>query len=339
MARKALIAALDWGMGHATRCVPLINHYITIGYEVVLASNGTAADFFATYYPQIELRRDLPSYSIQYPASGSMVWAMMRQAPRIMRVIRDENRWLQNNIQEEKWDTVISDNRYGLHHSDAESILVTHQLHIRAPFIARPFLDRQVSIFAAKFDKVWVPDFEGAFNLSGELSHGSTKIAHVEFISPLSRFKDIAEIEKPSEQTDILVMLSGPEPQRSILNDKLVELLNRGNRSAIILGGQPGKKEATTIGNVTLIPHIGDDALAGLIQTSNAIICRSGYSTLMDLHALGRKSLLIPTPGQTDQEYLAEYHSTNHGFVALAQNRLEVATLAERLQTLQLNQG
>ncbi len=218
-----------------------------------------------------------------------MTRAMIRQAPRIMRVIRDENRWLQNTIQEEKWDTVISDNRCGLHHPNAESILVTDQLHIRAPFIARPFLDRQVKNFAWKFNKVWIPDFEGAFNLSGELSHGSTKIEHVKFISPLSRSKEMGKIQMPKEQTAILVILSGPEPQRSILSKTLLEILNHGSQSAIILGGQPGHSETATIGHVTLIPNLGDAPSAGLIQTSNAIICRLGYSTLMDLHALGKR--------------------------------------------------
>jgi predicted glycosyltransferase len=336
---KVLIAALDWGMGHATRCVPLINHYLKEGNEVVLASNGTAAEFFASYYPQLEVRTDIPAYDIRYPTSGSMTLAMLQQAPRIMRVIRAEQKWLEENNATEKWDRIISDNRYGLHHPSSESVLVTHQLYIRAPLLARPILDRQVRKFASNFHKIWIPDFAGSHNLSGALSHSANVFPKSEFISPLSRFKGMQEIGKPSDIADVLALISGPEPQRSILTKNLVEIFKKANYNAIILGGLPGKMTSTQEGTVRLIPHLPDSELAKHIKHSKTIVCRSGYSTLMDLHALGRKAVLIPTPGQTEQEYLGAYHSANHGFVMLTQNRLEVATLAERLQTLQLNQG
>lgn len=336
LAGKVLIAALDWGMGHATRCVPLIRHYLEQGNEVVLASNGTAASFFADYFPELELRTDLPAYAIQYPSSGAMTFAMMRQAPRILSVIREEEAWLNINQKTEKWDRIISDNRYGLHDPSVESVLITHQLYIQAPFFAKPLLNYQVRQWARPFDAIWIPDFSGPNNLSGVLSHGDKPFPKAEFISPLSRFKDIPTGAPPKEIPDVLALISGPEPQRSLLSTRLIELFHKTGANAVVVGGQPGSTNALRQGNVMCYPHLPDRELAQLILFSKIIICRSGYSTLMDLHALGRKALLIPTPGQTEQEYLASYHTLKHGFTSLQQKHLEVAMLAERLQTLQL---
>lgn len=336
LAGKVLIAALDWGMGHATRCVPLIRHHLAQGNEVVLASNGTAANFFSAYFPEVELRTDLPAYAIQYPSSGAMSLAMLRQAPRILTVIRREEAWLKDNQKTEKWDRIISDNRYGLHHESVESVLITHQLYIRAPFFAQPLLNHQVRQWARPFDTIWIPDFSGPNNLSGALSHSDKPFPKAEFISPLSRFKDFPSVNPPPDTPDVLALISGPEPQRSMLSASLIELFNETAVNAVVVGGQPGTTKASQHGNVTCYPHLPDHELAQLILFSKSIICRSGYSTLMDLHALGRKALLIPTPGQTEQEYLASYHATKHGYTCLHQKDLEVAMLAERLQTLQL---
>jgi predicted glycosyltransferase len=210
------------------------------------------------------------------------------------------------------------------------SVLVTHQLYPRAPWPLSVLAKSKVSDFAKNFDEIWVPDHETSPGFSGELSH-PTSDERIRYIGPLSRFSEPA-ITPDSFENEMLVILSGPEPERTRLQQTLVRVLNELNVPSSILTGQPEFGLSMTDGCVKLIPNLNDAGFAHQVAASRHIICRSGYSTLMDLIALQRKALLVPTPGQTEQEYLADHFSEHYGFTRVLQEEITTERISAFLQ-------
>lgn len=219
-------------------------------------------------------------------------------------------------------DMVISDNRYGLYTSKVPCIFITHQLQIKAPLrIIEKALQRINYSYINKYNTCWIPDFEGENNISGLLAHPhSLPKTELHYIGPLSRF-DIVQIS--DTLYDFCISLSGPEPQRTVLESKIVAQIAHqkiGGR-LIIVRGLPNATDTLVVPeNVTLYNHLNGNDLGNVFAKSNYIICRSGYTTVMELLALQKKSILIPTPGQTEQEYLAKKLQQQGWCYCLAQN-------------------
>lgn len=243
--------------------------------------------------------------------------------PRIAGIISEENKLLEKVITDEKIDVVISDNRFGLHTKKAQTIFLTHQLFLKAPVFSS-FANSLNRKYVLKFDEVWIPDYENeSESLSGELSHGHHFHSNLKYIGPQSRLAD-AETFSPEKNYDYLALLSGPEPQRSLLEEKILKEAP-ANKSICIVRGIPDKSKAksqkSVRENITVFDFPSKQELKRLILSSEKIICRSGYSTLMDMHLLRKKDLiLIPTPGQSEQEYLAEYWEKKFNTVSVSQN-------------------
>ncbi len=305
--KTVLVCPLDWGLGHATRMVPVIDILLGKDTKVILAADRGPLDFLHQRFPGVDSIR-FKGYVTGYPAKGSMALAMIRAYPKMLAEARKANKYLDELIDKHDVDVVISDNRYELHSSKVYSVFVTHQLNIQTPglsSLAGPFIRRKVNSYIKRFDELWIPDFEGEPNLSGALSHiPGIPISNYHFIGPLSRFSLIKPADT-KEKPDILVILSGPEPQRTILEKLIISQAIESGLSTTILQSRPGEKKVKEIKNIKLIPHLPDAELAGLIKNAGVIICRPGYSTIMDLAMLEKKAVFIPTPGQTEQEYLA----------------------------------
>ena len=227
--KKVLIAPLDWGMGHATRCVPVIRQFQKNGYEVILASNGTSNEFLKNYFPEL-LLLEKPGYNISYPENMSMVNAMIRQLPSLMKTIIKEHLWLKKIIRKYKISEVVSDNCYGLWNKKIHSVFITHQLKVKCPNRLRflePILQRIILFFINKYDECHIPDLPGTFNYSGNLSHLWKQPSNSKFIGTLSRFSEnINKIN--AEIYDLVILLSGPEPQRTIFENKFTDRLCYG---------------------------------------------------------------------------------------------------------------
>jgi len=332
---KVLIAPLDWGIGHAARCVPIIKEQLALGNEVILASNGRSAAFLKHYFPSLILRTDIPDYRITYPSSGSMVWHFAKDAKRILNVIKAEGKWLDKFIDEEKITHVISDNRYGLSSERISSTFITHQLNIHGAGGVQPLLRFWLKKYISRFDECLVPDYQGEENLSGSLSHGSSYLKNVRYTGPQSRFSSSPLLwrgVRGEVQFDYLAIISGPEPQRSLLQLRLLQTLKELKKPAAMLCGLPEGMNEKKDENVLLISHADDERFVQLINESKHIICRSGYSTLMDLQALNRKALLIPTPGQTEQEYLAQRFKERFGFGVLKQKEITAQNILKEVR-------
>ncbi|MFY0253018.1 glycosyltransferase [Chitinophaga sp. 30R24] len=327
--RKILIVPLDWGLGHATRDIPLIHEMLNAGCQVFIAAEGKHAALLQQEFPQLTIF-PLPGYRIQYAQKGQFFGLkIIQQIPKIYRAVRYEQRWLKKIVADYQIDAVISDNRFGLYHKTIPTVFITHQLLIKTPFggwIERT-LQKINYHFINKYSACWVPDFAGPNNLSGELAHPAQLPAHVTYIGCLSRFEPKAN---PVKKYDLLVLISGPEPQRSNLEKLILDQIKSLPVTALIVSGKPGTPQHTAVSErVTQVNHLNAGELNEAMLASDMVLSRSGYTTLMDLAKLNKKAILIPTPGQSEQVYLGEDLMEKGYFYSLPQERFNLQTALE----------
>lgn len=336
---RILIAPLDWGLGHATRCIPVIRYFIEKGHEVTIAASGATAVLLKQNFPGV-LQLPLPGYDITYSRSGgTFVVKLLSQIPKILRAIRRERQWLREMHTRHAFDLVVSDNRYGLKIDGLKSVIMTHQLQIMTGFgPAADYIMRKLHYrMLQKFDECWVVDDAENGGLAGALSHPRLLPAHARYLGLLSQLPPPAT--QPTPNSGILVLLSGPEPMRSLLESQiLTQITAIGGYHFHIIAGNP-KAASPSAGvpaagvpaetptrrlpaHVTYATHADARELAAAFSAAELVICRSGYSTLMDLAVFEKKALLIPTPGQSEQEYLAG-HLQAQG-IALSKRQAEI---------------
>ncbi|WP_223032653.1 glycosyltransferase [Hanstruepera marina] len=300
--KRILVAPLNWGLGHATRCIPIIHALKRRGFSPIIASDGAALQLLNKEFPEL-ISLELPSYNIEYSKKGKdFKLKLIKDSPRIIKTIKTEKKAVKQLIEEYNISGIISDNRFGVYNKSVPSIFITHQLKVLSGNTTW-FSTKLHEKIIKKFNECWVPDQKGEFNLSGKLGHVDSTIIKTKYIGPLSRF----EKKKLPKKYDLMVLLSGPEPQRSILETKLLKLLKDYNGTVLFV---KGVVEASITeekqGLMKIINYLTTQELEEAFNTSDLILSRSGYTTLMDLAKLDKKAFFIPTPGQFEQEYLAE---------------------------------
>lgn len=326
--KKILISPLDWGLGHASRDIPIIQNLIELGHEVIIAGSGNSLLLLKTEFPQLKSIY-LPSFNIKLSRGKSQLFRIIYSAPRFLFCIFRENNQLKKLITNYNLDVIISDNRYGLYNSKCLSIIITHQLLIKIPksisFIEK-FIQKINYYFIEKFDKCWIPDYNDEKNLSGALGHPKIIPTNAVYIGHLSRFHKSYNDEGKIKEYDILVILSGPEPQRTILENILIKQLSGIDYNIVFIRGvNEFNLKLSDKNNITFIQFADCKTITKLIKSSEILISRAGYSTIMDLVSLSKKAILIPTPGQTEQEYLAEYIKNKGWFYAQNQDNINIS--------------
>ena len=310
-----LIAPLDWGLGHTTRCLLLIKALQSNGYNVFFAGNKLQQSLVKAQFNCNVKFLDLQGYSINYSKNKwSLPIKIAIQIPKIIVRIYAEKCWLNRQITKHNIQLVISDNRYGLFSKKIPCVFITHQLQIIAPFNWMINLIQKINYsFINQYNLLLVPDVEDHLNAAGKLSH-PTKMPKTKthFLGLLNRFSNntIVEVRSNNLTFDLCILLSGPEPQRTILEEKIVKQIQSLNHLKIVfIRGLPTSKNNLNINksNVTIYNHLLQNKLFDVLQNSNIIVSRSGYTTLMEVLPLQKKLILIATPGQTEQEYLATY--------------------------------
>ncbi len=314
MAANVLVAPLDWGLGHASRCVPVIEAFIQAGTNVILGCTELTGQFFKGLFPNLH-RVELPSYGIVYPNCGfEMPFWLLRELPRLRRVIQEEHKCTERLVQSENIQIIFSDNRFGCYSTSAYSVYMTHQMRIAFPGIfkiAEPVGEYLHSVWQRRFSEVWIPDFEEFPGLAGKLSHPFVASCYPHrYVGSLSRFSLHTrenELKNLSKKYRFLGIVSGVEPQRTRFENKLKQMFAQVPGNHALLLGLPGKNEMPIQnGNVTIFNHLPTDAFSKVVFESEYVISRPGYSTVMDQTVLGSNCLFVPTPGQTEQEYLAK---------------------------------
>jgi UDP:flavonoid glycosyltransferase YjiC (YdhE family) len=327
--RKVLVAPLDWGLGHATRCIPLIKALLARGYEVIYAAEAAQAALLRQEFPDL-VCLPLEGYRVRY---SKQKWLLpvkiLQQLPRLFGIVKREHVWLDKMIDEHAIDLVISDNRYGLWSKKIPCVFITHQLTIKAPYRwLEQLLQRSSYRYIDRFHACWVPDAGGENNVAGVLSHPKRMPATpVQYIGILARFEShVATIAY-----NYCIMLSGPEPQRTMLEQKILQGIGSLKGKILLIRGKPGADEQLQMPpNTTVRNHLSTAAIQEALLQSEYILCRSGYTSIMELLSLKKKMILVPTPGQTEQEYLAaQLQESNTAFI-VQQDKFYIARDLER---------
>lgn len=306
---KVLVAPLDWGLGHATRTIPIIEEFLSRSCEVDLAVSGRVAALYKGQFPDLK-QIEIPGYHIRYPSCGlAMPLWLLQNGRRLMRVMAEEEKVAESLVEKNGYDVIFSDNRFGFRSKNAFSIYMTHQLDIAFPGPFSVFEKLGVVWHARKmsrFDAVWVPDFAEYPGMAGKLSH--VRSAKAEFVGPLSRFAALHFLNQDwNRKFRFVAILSGPEPLRSTFEKSLLQAFAKIPGNHAVVRGLPGDSEMPSVpSNVTFFNHLETPDFARLVLSAEHCISRPGYSTVMDMVYLGADCVFVPTPGQTEQVYLGK---------------------------------
>jgi spore coat polysaccharide biosynthesis predicted glycosyltransferase SpsG len=323
-----LICPLEWGLGHATRMIPVVRKLQEMNNHVIIGSGEEHLNLFRNEITGLSYVL-FPGFKPAYSRFLPQYLYLLFKIPSLLYYMIYEHIRLKRIISEYAVDVVISDNRFGLWNKKITSVYVTHMPRIPFPGFFKfleplgVLLHRQI---IKKYSLCFIPDLPGDLNLSGRLSHNIKLPGNTRFIGILSRFSDAGKstAENYTQPQHNTVILSGPEPQREILKQKLITLLINKNPATIMFAGKPDKTgEISRDGNIVFYSHLPSVTMKEMIESSDFIITRSGYSTIMELVSLNRSATVIPTPGQTEQEYLADYLSEKGWFSTYKQREIK----------------
>jgi len=334
---RVLVAPLNWGLGHATRCIPIINWLLEQNCQVIIGVNGRSGKLLQQEFPDLPFV-ETPGTEVRYSQNKALLLLLLLwQMPSLLKQIRDEKKWLATQIAQWKLNAVIADNRYGLNHPGISSVLITHQLLIKTGqgiWVDR-LLQQIVYRLVKKFDELWVPDHKGNWALAGELSNPiQLPATTIRYTGILNRFNRSISAGTPA--THILLLISGPEPQREIFEALIVRSLSNYTGSFTLVKGRPEIFQGSTGDTGDLLrllygkssgsvhEHLNSEDLLAEIEKASLIICRSGYTSLMELLPLQKKLVCVPTPGQPEQEYLASYCQQKGWAPLLAQKHFSI---------------
>lgn len=321
--KNVLVAPLNWGLGHATRCIPIIQALLDLNFNPIIASDGMALMLLQKEFPHLKFL-ELPSYKIEYPEKESdFKFKMLQNAPSVFEAVLAEKKLVKKWISDYKLNGIISDSRFGVYSKKIPSVFITHQLNVLSGNTT--WLTGKVqSLIISKFNETWVPDSEGKPNLSGKLGHLRTTSDSIKYLDPLSRMTKATVVAKYK----LMVLLSGPEPQRTFLEEILIrELKDYDGKIIFVRGVVEENMKIEKVNNYTYYNFMTSEELQTKINESEKLICRSGYTTIMDLAKLQKKALLIPTPGQYEQEYLAKRLQKKEMLPFVKQEDFKISTL------------
>ncbi len=332
--KTILFCPLNWGLGHASRSVPIIRVFQKMGFRIILAADKAPLAFLKTQFPELEWIR-FKGFDPQYAKGKQQFLKLAFQLPMALWFNYQDRRFIAKLQRKTNIDLIISDNRFGAFSKKIPSVIITHQLNLQMPKSFRlftPLANKLNHTLLKQFSQCWIPDFQGQNRLSGELSNIPKNFIPTIHLGILSRFLS-AKPEPTKKDIDLLVILSGPEPQRSQLEEKVIRQLAEEIGNFVILRGLPQLQTQEKIShNTRLLNHATDELFLELINRAKQILCRGGYSTIMDLANLKRTALLVPTPGQTEQEYLAKYLSGKSLFTSVNQDDIILKDLLNNPQ-------
>lgn len=318
---KILVTPLDWGLGHATRLVPVIKWLIENNHDVIIAGSGNSLEVLKRNFPNIKTLT-LQSFSPWYNARLGVASSILLQIPKFLFCYYREFLTTKRIVKRHGIDTIISDNRYGVYSKKSKSYIITHQLTpkcgIKILEPLEPLLARLLARWVNKFDECFIPDISPYPNgLSGELSNPQYIKIPYRYIGVLSRLRPAVGKTSDTDTIEWLGIISGQEPHRTIFEKEVIKLFKTKNGRCVIVCGKIGNEHPSKDGQIEIYPYLGIEELSFFMQNARNIVCRSGYSTIMDLYRMKKRAYLSATPQQAEQEYLAELLNKKYGFEKL----------------------
>lgn len=330
--QTVLFAVLDWGMGHATRTAPLIAAACEAGHRVHVASRGVGLAWLKERFAGQDVAfHEKPGRHISYAPRWNFLH-IARQMPGFLRSIAEEREWTADFAQAHGVDRVFSDNCYGVSHPSVPSVLMTHQLHLPVPGIMRPAARVVVRRWCQSFEEIWVPDEQAPASLSGRLGHPPLLPERTFCVGVLSHLAGASgsvptstptstptsATPFPDQHIHAVGMVSGPEPHRTLMEDGLRAWLQQIPGNHVVFAGRPGggvRRDKNVVTHYSPRP----EEIVAAWENARFLVCRAGYSTVMDLACQGKPAVLIPTPGQTEQLQIAEHLKGQPGFLLRSQ--------------------
>lgn len=315
--RQVLVCVLDWGLGHATRCAVIIKDLQALEYTPVLAAHGAAFFWLKEYFPELKII-EKPGYEVSYSKEIPFFIDVFRQLPKLFSRIKEEKKWLDELLDKHSFSAIISDNCYGCYHHTIPSFIITHQTQLPVEGLAGKMAQKRVNKALAPFDAVLIPDVAGDLNFAGALSHHQLKKVH--YIGALSRFETNDSTHHTKKSYTVCALISGPEPERGHFERALYQSLQNIPGKHLLFTGSKAPIHKNTE-QIQCFSLNESGRIQEALKQSEVVITRAGYSSLMDLASLKRNAILIPTAGQKEQEYLADYWSRNYHYIQI--KRLE----------------
>ena len=322
---EIIYGVCSWGLGHATRSLPVIRKLIAEKNKLTVISNGRSLEVLKKELGDAASYVDIPDYPMlvsentrQFMAKSMVYW------PVFIKRIEDGLAELQKILDKKPYDCIISDARYDMYSKTIPSFFISHQMRIMNPLHIKMFeraMERFNMFFFKRYVGVIVPDFKEQ-NLSGELSHNLKRINEnkIHYVGVLSDFKK----RVMKKDIDYLISISGPEPQRSFLEEKLATQVGKLEGNVVMTLGKAEDYSVVKKKHLTTYTFVNKDLREELLNRAKLVVSRSGYSTIMDVAVIGTKALFIPTPGQIEQEYLSDYHNKLGTFYSVSQNTLNL---------------
>jgi len=324
---RVLFGICSWGLGHAVRDLPLLRRIIDEGHKVTVVGKGRSLEFIKKELGESCRYLEIPDYLPPYSKKSFSVARFVARFPFYMKEIAKEHKKIVKLVESDGYERIISDSRFGVYHPDIPSFFIFHQLRFIAPGRIKIF-ERCTEGFnyisTENFTKILVPDFEEErFCLSGDLSHNLFYFKRNK-INYLGIVCDLKKLDIP-EDIDYFISISGPEPQRTIFERKIFSQIRFLKGKVIVALGKPEERKEATYHGAKVYSYLERKRQEKIMNRSRLIISRPGYTTLMELAALGKKALLVPTPGQTEQVYLASYHMRKGNFYSISQEKMDLA--------------
>ncbi len=330
---RIIYGVLDWGLGHASRSVPVIRELIAQDCELLIASSGLAMSYLRKEFEGVEFI-DLPELEITYskserPSNWNFILKGVLNYTKLKKHFLTCEKFLSSAIGEKQINLLISDGHFGVYSSDVKSVLISHQLNLKAALFGKQ-INQVNREYLRRYDQIWVPDFDNELSLAGELSKNEN-FENVHYLGALSSYQLSPKKESPKKR--LLFLLSGPEPQRQMLQDKiceqLIQMQDELSKYHVDLVSGNSAASKPEISWLNHHPMLNSPELNELLCQADLIICRSGYSSIMDLVKLGKQAVLIPTPGQGEQEYLADFHEKKGRFRVSTQRNLHLRQILD----------
>jgi CheY-like chemotaxis protein len=325
----AFISPLNWGLGHSTRDIPIIRELLSYGHEVTIATSGNALTLLKREFPECNfiLFKDYPA---PYSSTRFFLPKFVANIPVLLKAMADERKKLAQILSQDKYDLIISDNRLGVYSDKIPSYFITHQLRFSLPKYLWPFelgtLYGQALFFHSKFNGLIVPDVSpNGFNLSGKLCRSNLDVTNqMTYYAGILTSTAKMNVDK---DLDYLIIVSGPEPQRTKLEEIVLKQVHKLPGEKVILLGSPQRDEKKKLdSNTTVHSYVSTEEKIELMNRAKFLISRSGYTTMMELAELEkRKGLFTPTPGQTEQEYLSKYYAKKGWFYSRSQYKIKLS--------------
>jgi uncharacterized protein (TIGR00661 family) len=322
---EIIYGVCSWGLGHATRSLPVIRKLIAEKNKLTVISNGRSLELLKKELGDAAEYFDIPDYPMlvsentrQFLAKSMVYW------PVFIKRIEDGLSALQKILDQKQYDCIVSDARYDMYSKNIPSFFISHQMRIMNPLRIKMFeraMERFNLFFFKRYVGVIVPDYKEE-NLSGDLSHNLKRIDEdmIHYVGVLSDFTKRSMIK----DIDYLISISGPEPQRSILEEKLSSQVNELEGNIVMTLGKAEKYSVVKKKHLTTYSFVTKELREELLNKAKLVVSRSGYSTIMDVAVVGTKALFIPTPGQIEQEYLSKYHNELGTFYSVSQDAIHL---------------